>query len=106
VCYAYLGDVGESVTGDKKTAKFEDDYLEELLDELKRNGVAGVTYMPSRNSESQLDRLQKLCRERGFIEISGEDKNSPRQGFICEQLAKPQFSHLIDATWRLIEHER
>jgi predicted metal-dependent phosphoesterase TrpH len=106
VCYAYLGDVGESVTGDKKTAKFEDDYLEELLDELKRNGVAGVTYMPSRNSESQLDRLQKLCRERGFIEISGEDINSPRQGFICEQLAKPQFSHLIDATWRLIEHER
>ena len=91
MCYAYLGDVGESVTGDKKT-KFEDDYLEELLDELKRNGVAGVTYMPSRNSESQLDRLQKLCRERGFIEISGEDINSPRQGFICEQLPNLSFA--------------
>lgn len=106
ICYAYLGDVGDSVTGDKKAAKFEDDYLEELLDELKSLGVAGITYMPSRNTEQQLARLQKLCRERGFIEISGEDINSPRQGFICEQLAKPQFSHLIDATWKLIERER
>jgi len=106
VCYAYLGDVGDSVTGDKKSAKFEDDYLEELLDQLKAFGVEGITYMPSRNTEQQLTRLQKLCRERGFAEISGEDINSPRQGFICEQLAKPQFSHLIDATWKLIEHER
>ena len=24
LCYAYLGDVGESVTGDKKAQKFED----------------------------------------------------------------------------------
>ena len=30
--YPYLGDVGESVTGDKKAQRFEDDYLEELLD--------------------------------------------------------------------------
>ena len=30
--YAYLGDVGESPTGDKKAEKFEDDFLEELLD--------------------------------------------------------------------------
>lgn len=103
ICYAYLGDVGDSITGDKKAAKFEDDYLKELLDELKRNGVSGITYMPSRNTEKQLDTLQKLCRERGFIEISGEDINSPRQSFICEQLAKPQFSHLIDATWKLID---
>jgi hypothetical protein len=106
ICYAYLGDVGESVTGDKKTAKFEDDYLDELLDVLKELGVEGITYMPSRNTEQQLARLQKLCRERRFVEISGEDINSPRQSFICEQLAKPQFSHLIDATWKLIEHER
>ena len=106
ICYAYLGDVGVSVTGDKRTAKFEDDYLEELLDVLKELGVEGITYMPSRNTEQQLARLQKLCRERGFVEISGEDINSPRQSFICEQLAKPQFSHLIDATWKLIEHER
>jgi hypothetical protein len=29
--YAYLGDVGESPTGDKKAEKFEDDYIEELF---------------------------------------------------------------------------
>ena len=29
--YAYLGDVGESVTGDKRAQHFEDAYLDELL---------------------------------------------------------------------------
>ena len=41
--YAYLGDVGESVTGDKKAQKFEDEYLELLFDELKEIGFDAVT---------------------------------------------------------------
>jgi len=102
LCYAYLGDVGESVTGDKKAQQFEDSCLGVLFDTLTENGVDAVTYMPSRNTPEQLARLQQMCRERGFMEISGEDINSPRQKFICEQLALPQFRHLIDATWELI----
>ena len=35
LAYAYLGDVGNSVTGDKKTQKFEDDYLDLLFEEIK-----------------------------------------------------------------------
>ncbi len=105
-CYAYLGDVGDSVTGDKKTQKFEDDYLDLLFDTLEAQGIDAVTYMPSRNTLAQLERLQSMCRARGITEISGEDINSPRQSFICKQLAEPQFSHLIDATWALIERER
>ncbi len=105
-CYAYLGDVGNSVTGDKKTQKFEDDYLDILFDTLQGQKIDAITYMPSRNTPEQLTRIQTMCRERGIMEISGEDINSPRQKFICEQLAQPQFSHLIDATWKLIEHER
>ena len=31
LAYAYLGDVTNSVTGDKKAQKFEDDYLDELF---------------------------------------------------------------------------
>ena len=105
-CYAYLGDVGDSVTGDKKTQKFEDDYLDLLFDTLEEQGIDAVTYMPSRNTAAQLQRLQTMCRARGITEISGEDINSPRQSFICRQLAEPQFKHLIDATWHLIERER
>ncbi|NLP47781.1 MAG: PHP domain-containing protein [Clostridiales bacterium] len=105
-CYAYLGDVFESVTGDKKAQKFEDDYLDLLFDVLKAQGVKAVTYMPSRNTAAQLKRLQEMCRNRGFMEISGEDINSPGQSFICEQLAQPQFSHLVKATWQLIKHEK
>ncbi|MCQ2387056.1 MAG: PHP domain-containing protein [Clostridia bacterium] len=103
--YAYLGDVGESPTGDKKAQKFEDDFLPELLDELKKIGILAIAYMPTRNTLEQLKRVQKLCREKGFFEISGEDVNSPRQLFECKALANPEFSHLIESTWALIGHE-
>ena len=54
LCYPYLGDVTDSVTGDKKAAKFEDDFLDELFEMLKEEGVHGVTYMPARNTREQL----------------------------------------------------
>ncbi len=106
LCYPYLGDVTDSVTGDKKAAKFEDDFLDELFEMLKEEGVHGVTYMPARNTREQMTRLQKLCREYGMTEISGEDVNSSRQSMICKQLLDPQFKHLVDATWKLIEREK
>ena len=103
--YAYLGDVGESVTGDKKAQKFEDAFLPELLDEIKKIGINAVAYMPTRNTPAQLERLMGLCKEKGFFQISGEDINSPRQKFECKALADPRYSHLIDSTWALIGHE-
>ena len=103
--YAYLGDVGNSVTGDKKTQKFEDDYLDTLVDVIKELGSDAITYMPTRNTPEQLDRLTKLCEEHGFFQISGEDINSPRQSFRCKALDDPKFSHLIDATYTLIGYE-
>lgn len=106
LCYAYLGDVANSVTGDKRAGQFEDGYLPELFDVLRQFDVDAVTYMPSRNSAQQLERIQKMCCERGFLQISGEDINSPRQSFICPQLNAPQFRHLTDATWALIEREQ
>ena len=41
--YAYLGDVGDSVTGDKKTQKFEDDYIDLLFDVIKELKFKAVT---------------------------------------------------------------
>ncbi|MBQ4641910.1 MAG: PHP domain-containing protein [Oscillospiraceae bacterium] len=106
LCYAYLGDVGESVTGDKKAQKFEDDYLEEVFECLKEEGVKAVTYMPTRNTPAQLERLRSLCDQYGMFQISGEDINSPRQIFVIKAMENPLFQNLIDATWKLIEHER
>ena len=103
--YAYLGDVGNSVTGDKKAQKFEDDYLDELVSVIKEYGFDAITYMPTRNTREQLDRLTKLCEEHGFFQISGEDINSPRQSFRCKALDDPAFGHLIDATYTLIGYE-
>ena len=104
--YAYLGDVGESPTGDKKAEKFEDDYIEELFAELSRLGYRAVAYMPPRNTLEQLLRLQKLCAKWSFMEISGVDINSSRQSFNCPEVLREESRHLLDTTWALIAHER
>jgi len=105
LCYAYLGDVGDSVTGDKKAQKFEDDYLDDVFECLKEENVKAVTYMPTRNTPAQLQRLRNLCEQYGMFQISGEDINSPRQSFVIKAMENPLFSNLIDATWKLIAHE-
>jgi predicted metal-dependent phosphoesterase TrpH len=104
--YAYLGDVAESPTGDKKAEHFEDAFLDELMPEVKRLGFKGVTYMPPRNTREQLLRIRALCRAHGLMEISGVDINSSRQAFSCPILLEPGFRHLVDATWALIAHEK
>ena len=105
LAYAYLGDVTASVTGDKKAQAFEDGYLNELFEILYGAGVRAVTYMPTRNTQSQLDRLRALCTRYGMLQISGEDVNSPRQRFTIERMREEQFSNLIDSTWSLIRRE-
>ncbi len=104
--YSYLGDIAESVTGDKKAQKFEDDYLELLFDVIKKLGFKAVTYMPTRNNVTQIKRIQSLCGRYGFFQISGEDINSPRQSFICKILKNQELHNLVDAAWALIGHEK
>jgi len=104
--YAYLGDVGESPTGDKKAEKFEDDFIEELFAELSGMGFLAVTYMPPRNTPEQLRVLRRLSAEHGLMEISGVDINSSRQSFNCPEVLREEFRHLLDTTWALIAHER
>lgn len=106
LAYAYLGDVTQSVTGDKKAQAFEDEYLEDLFEVLKDTGFHAVTYMPSRNTREQLAKVRDLCDQFGFFQISGEDINQPRQPFICKAMRDPLFSNLFDAAWALIGHER
>ena len=102
---AYLGDVGDSVTGDKRAQKFEDDFLDELIAYVAQIGYRAVTYMPSRNTKAQLRRLRALCEKHNLFQISGEDINSPRQSFVCEAQRDPAFANLYEATWALIAHE-
>ncbi|MDY3071363.1 MAG: PHP domain-containing protein [Eubacteriales bacterium] len=104
--YAYLGDVGDSVTGDKRAQRFEDGYLDELVPLLKELGYRAITYMPSRNTPAQLSRLRALCERYELLQISGEDINSSRQSFVCAAMQSPEFANLADAAWALIAHER
>ncbi|MPM45600.1 hypothetical protein SDC9_92288 [bioreactor metagenome] len=104
--YAYLGDVKASATGDKADEEFEDGFLDELFYYSKETGFDAVTFMPSRNTLSQLNRVMSLCDKLSLFQISGEDINSPRQSFICDAISRPEFRHLIASTWKLIEHEK
>lgn len=106
LCYAYLGDVTQSVTGDKRAQAFEDAFLDELICQLDKSGIHALTYMPTRNTDAQIERLRKLCARYGMLEVCGEDINSPRQSFVIEKLKEPRFSGLIDSTHALIRHER
>ena len=104
--YAYLGDVEESPTGDKKAQKFEDSFLDELFPVLKELGFKAVTYMPPRNTKEQLSRVMDLCGKHGFMQISGVDINSSRQSFNCPEILQDMFRNLNDSTWALIAHEK
>ncbi len=104
--YPYLGDIKDSVTGDKKAQLFEDSYLDKLFDVLHEIGIQAVSYMPTRNTIDQLKRLRALCEKYQMFEISGEDINSPRQSFVCLAMRDPLFANLTDSAWALIGHER
>ncbi|MDR1953792.1 MAG: PHP domain-containing protein [Clostridiales Family XIII bacterium] len=103
--YTYLGDIAESPTGDKKTEHFEDSYLDELFALASELKFEAIAYMPSRNTREQLRRVMDKCTQYGFLEISGEDINQPRQSFLCKQLREPEFAHLVTNTWALVGHE-
>ncbi|MBQ6904381.1 MAG: hypothetical protein IJQ26_07645, partial [Lachnospiraceae bacterium] len=47
-----------------------------------------------------------LCEQYDMFQISGEDINSPGQSFVIRAMDDPAFRNLIDATWKLIEHEK
>lgn len=104
--YAYLGDVGESPTGDKKAQQFEDAFLDDLMAALPELGFQAVTYMPPRNTKEQLRRVQRLAEDMGLMQISGVDINSSRQVFTCPEVMMPEFRHLTTTTWALIAHEK
>ncbi|MCL1811937.1 MAG: PHP domain-containing protein [Treponema sp.] len=104
--YSYLGDIKESATGDKKTEKFEDDFLNELFEEINRLGFLAVTYMPPRNTPEQMETIRRYASEGNYMEISGVDINSSRQSFKCPEVLDPGCRHLLDTTWALVAHER
>ena len=105
IAYPYLGDVGDSLTGDKRAQTFEDSFLDELFPYLKEMGFRAVSYMPSRNTPEQLTRLRNLCKQYEMFEISGEDINQPRQPFVCMAQRAPEFRNLYESTYAMIAHE-
>ena len=105
--YTYLGDVkGESVTGDKKVQKFEDDHMDEIFACLSEYGMQAFSYAPARNSADQIEMVQRLCKKYNMLEILGEDINQPRQPFINTKMNEAEKERFDHATWAIIGHEK
>lgn len=104
--YCYLGDVTDSVTGDKRAQRFEDEYIDLLFDVLTKAGFNAVTYALSRNTKSQIEKIRSYCNSNNLMQISGEDINTPRQSFVGEKHKTRQFFGLYDSSWALIGHEK
>ena len=105
--YTYRGDVrGDSVTGDKKTQKFEDDILDEMFACLHEYGMRAFSYAPTRNAPDQVEKVRELCRKYEMLEILGEDINQPRQSFIMTYTDDRDREFFNDATWAIIGHEK
>ena len=90
---------------DEKVPYNYSELADELIPYIKELGFRAVTYMPSRNTRAQLERLRALCEKYELFQISGEDINSPRQSFVCEAQRDPAYRDLVDSTWALIAHE-
>lgn len=105
--YTYLGDVKtESVTGDKKPQKFEDDILDEMMRLLHSYGMGALSYAPRRNDSQQIHMVRELCRKYNMMEVAGEDINQPRQPFVNTELGSDIKAYFDLTTWAIIGHER
>lgn len=105
--YTYLGDVrGSSVTGDKKTQKFEDDILDDMFSCLSEYGMRGFSYAPTRNQPDQVERVRSLCKKYHMLEVCGEDINQPRQPLVCQHGSEEDRVFFNDSTWAIIGHEK
>lgn len=107
LAYAYLGDVGVSITGDKKAQRFEDGYTRPAFrgDRAHRLQRRNLYAQPQHGGAASRDHGALRPRHKLF-QISGEDINSPRQSFLCHAMKADMFAHLSDAAYALIGHEK
>ncbi len=71
VVYPYIGDIEQSVHGETVVEKYEDAFLEPLMEKLQEIGVQGVCYRMASNTPEQTERVGQLCRKYGLMEIAG-----------------------------------
>lgn len=106
VFYTYVGDYTSIRGGERIENKFEDDYLTELIDDLKAIGFDGVEFVPERLEPQQRATLEKLAAEREMLVLPALEINSPRQKFGDAELLKPDNSELLDNCRVVLGHEK
>ncbi len=106
IVYPYLGDIEQIVFGEIRLEKYEDSILECLISELSAVGLAGISYSPQRNAESQQQRVQQLCRDFGLLELC-EGAIYTRKLSVAEPELDPSaYSRLIDSVYALLGSSR
>jgi hypothetical protein len=99
--YPYMGDIISVVMGEYYVEKYEDSFLEELIEELKALGVQGVSYEPSRLKPEQLSAIRSVCERNDMLQLSGETVYTPQQSFEDATLEDIGLSYLAESGWAL-----
>ena len=112
VVYPYMGDIEQMVYGELRVQKYEDAFLFELLSELAKIGVRGVTYCRSRHTPEQIGHVRTYARKLGLLELSGETIFNNRQEYEIEELDPVEDSAAIRSAYAVLgsqiaaEHSR
>ena len=106
VIYPYMGDIEQTVFGELRVQKYEDAFLFELLSELARIGVKGVTYCRSRHTPEQIARIREYAGKLGLLTLSGETLFHNRQETEGEPLDPEQDEDTFRNAYALLGSQR
>lgn len=104
LAYPYIGDIEQTQHGETVVEKFEDEFLEPLLERLGASSVHAVCYRLTSNTPAQIERIGELCKRYGLMEISaGAALNRKPQD---DTFTAEENSFAADCMWALAGNSR
>lgn len=97
IAYPYIGDIEQTLHGETVVEKFEDGFLEPLLERLREHSVRAVCYRLTSNTPEQIERVRELCKRLELMEISAGATLSRKQQ--DNTFAAGENSFAADCMW-------
>lgn len=104
IAYPYIGDIEQTLHGETVAEKYEDDFLEPLLEKLKECSVRAVCYRLTSNTPEQIERVRELCKQFGLMEISAGATLSRKQQDNRFDVEENRFA--ADCMWAVAGNSR
>jgi len=104
ITYTYFGETVRIYDGEEVVFKFEDEYLDELINDLGSLGFDAIEYVPEKVPDDKENVIADLAKKNGMFTIPCTDINSPRQRFIREVGVNGEV--LTRNMWAVVGHSK